>query len=81
MFPVTVLTRDVLVKLPSSLQMDLYQSSDMDLENNDIGVVFMLHEIISQRTFDVLYASLYQQCCISVIVKCGFLICEEISIC
>lgn len=79
--PVPLHIRDSIVKLPTALLMDLYQTSDIDLQNNGISVTRLLHEIISQRTFEVPNASLYKQCCVSVICKCGFLTCEEISFC
>ncbi|CAC5378373.1 unnamed protein product [Mytilus coruscus] len=79
MTPVSLLTRDVLMKLPSSLLMELYQNFDSDLSNNTVDVVFMLYEILTQRTFEVPNASLYQICCSSIVRKCGFLTSEEIS--
>lgn len=74
----SLLTRDIIVSLPSVLLDEIYQSLDLDLSNTAIDVVFMLQEVISQRTFEIPNASLYQICCSSVIRKCGFLTSEDI---
>lgn len=78
--PVSLVTRDALVKLPSLLLMEIYQTFEMDLTSNSIEVVFMLHEIMLQRTFQVENSTLYQSACTSFIRRCGFLTSDEISI-
>lgn len=63
MVPVTLLTRDAVVKLSTPLILEVYKKFDMDLDKNDCGAIFLLHELMTQRTFSVNDATLYQSVC------------------
>lgn len=79
MTPVTVLTRDAVVNMPTSLLMEVYKQLDLNLEENDCGVIFLLHEVMMQRTFTPNNATLYQSACAACIQRCGSLSTKDIS--
>lgn len=51
----------------------------MDLEKNDCGAIFLLHEMMTQRTFSANHATLYESICAAFIRNCSTLTTDEIS--
>lgn len=77
--PVTLFTRDAVVKLPTCLLMEVYKQLDMDLNENDCGAIFLLHEVMTQRTHGADHLNLFEDACVAFIRYCGTLTMREIS--
>lgn len=77
--PISLLTRDAVIEIPTVLLREMIDMLPLDLADRRTQLLFLAQEIIFQRTISNDYNSLNKDACVSCIRLCGTLPCDKIS--